>query len=198
MNEKEEIKEENIIDFIARDIAQKTLNLWKEKPEAIRKKLPDHIHIIELQNRLTSILLFTFGMKAAIMGAGQSVGRAAASYYTLCCDVAEKIKKFREAKTYEEVENCELIKMLKELFEKTGLGILKVVKFEKDNYIVLAVEECVEAVGLPNIGKKVCYYMTGYLEGMFSIFFGKEVKGREVKCIAKGDEICEFEISVIE
>ncbi len=196
--EKEVMEEEKMIKYIARDIAQKTLNLWRGKPEPIRKKLGDYIHLIELQNRLTSILLFTFGMKAAIMGAGQTIGRAMASYYTLCSDIAQRIKKFREAKIFEEIANSDLIKMLQELFEKTGLGLLKVIDFEKDDHITLAIEECVECAGLPNIGKRVCYYMTGYLEGMFSVFFDKEVRGKEKKCVAKGDESCEIEIFILD
>ncbi len=190
--------EEKLIEFISRDVAQKVLQLWGGKPEQIRKRLGDKVHIVELQNRLTSIILFTMGMKAAVMGAGQTVGRAMASYCMLCCDVAEKVRKFRECSSLEDVQNCELIKLLKELFEVTGLGILSVGEFEKDERIVIRIEECVECSGLPNIGKKVCYYMCGYLEGMFSVFLGKEVKCREKKCFAKGNEFCEFEIEVIE
>ncbi len=190
--------EEKLIEFISRDVAQKVLQLWGGKPERIRKRLGDKVHIVELQNRLTSIILFTFGMKAAVMGAGQTVGRAIASYCTLCCDVARKVKEYRNCSSLKEVKNCELINLLKELFEVTGLGILSVTEFEKNEKIVIKIEECVECAGLPNIGKKVCYYMCGYLEGMFSVFWDKEVKCREKKCFAKGDGFCEFEVEVIE
>ncbi len=198
MAEEERAETEDLINFLARDIGQKIMQLYGGKPEKIRKKLGDHVHILELQNRLTSIVLFTMGMKAAVMGAGQTVGSAMASYMTLCCDVTSKMKKFQQAKTLKEAKNSELMKMLKELFEKTGLGILDMEEFEKDERIVLSIEECVESAGLPNVGKKVCYYMSGYLEGLFSVFLGKEVKCRELKCVAKGDKKCVFEIEILE
>ncbi len=197
-DEEKKVETEDLIGFLARDIGQKIMQLYGGKPEKIRKKLDDTVHILELQNRLTSIVLFTMGMKAAVMGAGQTVGSAIASYMTLCCDVAQKIKEFQSATTLQEAKNSELVKMLKELFEKTGLGIFELEEFEKDKRIVVSVEECVESAGLPNVGKKVCYYMTGYLEGLFTVFLGKEVKCHEIKCVAKGDEKCIFEIEVIE
>ncbi len=39
------------------------------------------------------------------------------------------------------------------------------------------------------------HFVRGHLAGAFTAIFGKEVKCEEVRCIAKGDEACEFQIS---
>lgn len=40
----------------------------------------------------------------------------------------------------------------------------------------------------------VCHWTRGFLAGYFSAVTGKEIEVREVKCVGKGDEFCEFEI----
>jgi len=37
-----------------------------------------------------------------------------------------------------------------------------------------------------------CHFFRGYLAGLFSKFFGREVTVREIKCVAMGDAYCEF------
>ena len=37
-----------------------------------------------------------------------------------------------------------------------------------------------------------CHFFRGYLAGLFSKFFGREIAVKEVKCVAKGDAYCEF------
>ncbi|TMI14348.1 4-vinyl reductase, partial [Candidatus Bathyarchaeota archaeon] len=37
-----------------------------------------------------------------------------------------------------------------------------------------------------------CVFTLSYLEGMFSQLIGKDVRGREVDCRAKGDKLCGF------
>ena len=49
-------------------------------------------------------------------------------------------------------------------------------------------------------GSKKCesHLIRGMLAGWFSQLFRKEVKVREVKCIAKGDSYCQFEVKAQE
>ncbi len=41
---------------------------------------------------------------------------------------------------------------------------------------------------------KSCYYIAGVLAGFLSKLFGKHIDIREIKCLAEGNEKCEFEI----
>ena len=40
----------------------------------------------------------------------------------------------------------------------------------------------------------ICHWTRGFLAGYLSAATGREVEVREVKCMGKGDEFCEFEI----
>ena len=53
----------------------------------------------------------------------------------------------------------------------------------------------------PFIGKKdrpVSHLIRGGLAGVFKEAYGRDFRVREVKCIAKGDEYCEFIIEPVE
>lgn len=41
-------------------------------------------------------------------------------------------------------------------------------------------------------------FLRGYLAGAFSVIFGSEATCTETKCVAKGDDACEFEIARVE
>ncbi len=50
---------------------------------------------------------------------------------------------------------------------------------------------------LKNFGKSrdpVCWLLTGYATGYASEFFGKRLVARETACVARGDDVCRFEI----
>lgn len=52
--------------------------------------------------------------------------------------------------------------------------------------------ECDEAAGLPDIGKPVCFYEAGAIAGNTELALGRPVNAFETKCIAAGDQACEF------
>ena len=43
----------------------------------------------------------------------------------------------------------------------------------------------------------VCHFILGVMSGMASVLFDAEVSSKEVKCAAKGDEYCIFEVNAI-
>ncbi|HIH98147.1 MAG TPA: hypothetical protein HA346_03970 [Thermoplasmata archaeon] len=43
----------------------------------------------------------------------------------------------------------------------------------------------------------VCHYMAGLMAGIYAAYIGKPCESKETKCVAKGDEYCEFVITVI-
>jgi len=46
-----------------------------------------------------------------------------------------------------------------------------------------------------NTGEPECNFVKGHISAAFSTFFGGYVRATEKKCVSKGDEFCEFEIS---
>ena len=70
-------------------------------------------------------------------------------------------------------------------------------KILSDKEFVLTVKNSYESSGLSS-SKPMCYITEGFLEGVFEGLFGKKVRCRETKCIAMGDEYCEFRINVLE
>ncbi|MBU5557894.1 MAG: V4R domain-containing protein [Candidatus Aenigmatarchaeota archaeon] len=52
--------------------------------------------------------------------------------------------------------------------------------------------ECDEASGLPNIGKRICFYEGATIAGTTETALGRPVNVFETKCVAAGDPDCEF------
>ncbi len=42
-----------------------------------------------------------------------------------------------------------------------------------------------------------CFFLLGYLEGLFSQLLNKNMRGLETRCMGKGDENCSFELSPV-
>ncbi|HIH96460.1 MAG TPA: hypothetical protein HA348_03085 [Thermoplasmata archaeon] len=43
----------------------------------------------------------------------------------------------------------------------------------------------------------VCHFMAGVIAGIYAVYIGKPCECKETKCVAKGDEYCEFVATVI-
>jgi predicted hydrocarbon binding protein len=56
------------------------------------------------------------------------------------------------------------------------------------------VRMCFEALMRGHREEKVCHWSRGFVAGFLSQVVGKNVEAVETKCIATGDEICEFEV----
>jgi len=65
---------------------------------------------------------------------------------------------------------------------------------EKKPFVIMRVKNCFNAMGYKNSRKPVCYAMSGIFAGAGTIVFGREMECIETKCIAMGDEFCEFEV----
>lgn len=77
------------------------------------------------------------------------------------------------------------------------VGLFKVVSADPDNgRFVVAVDECVSCSGTPTIGETICSFEGGIIAGILKFFLKKEVKAVETKCWAKGDNTCEFDVTV--
>ncbi len=103
----------------------------------------------------------------------------------------EKVERLRSKYNMSDEEILSII--LNERIAK-GWGIPELIDFSKiESRAIIRVYELFEC--LPFKGKEKeakSYFFKGYLEGVLAKIFGKEVKISEEKCIAKGDDYCEF------
>ncbi len=87
-------------------------------------------------------------------------------------------------------------------------SIDEVVKFCKDykvglieivnkNPIQIRVYECISCSGLPEIGKKLCYFEAGFIAGCLENILGKKVQVRETHCAGLGNDYCQFEVKIL-
>jgi predicted hydrocarbon binding protein len=81
-----------------------------------------------------------------------------------------------------------------QLLMATGWGSPEVVRADEDlTKVVVRIRGCFECNGRRKGHSG--HFMSGYLAGVFSFLSGKEVHGAETKCLATGDEYCEFSIA---
>lgn len=74
-----------------------------------------------------------------------------------------------------------------------GFDRYEIVKFDEENEVVeVRVWGNVECKIAKLIGQAGSYFAKGMLAGFLSKLFGVDIRGDEIKCIAKGDEYCEF------
>lgn len=98
-------------------------------------------------------------------------------------------KKFTEH--FENPTTEKLIENLAEFWKKNELGHMEA---QSLNPLVINVTDCFECKDLPIIGKSACAFDSGVLEAIFSHHFKKAIIANEVKCYARGDDYCCFEI----
>jgi len=66
----------------------------------------------------------------------------------------------------------------------------------KENKLVVALDECITCSGMPNIGKRICHFETGFVAGVVEAYMGKRVRAYETKCNANGEGICEVVVEL--
>jgi predicted hydrocarbon binding protein len=66
----------------------------------------------------------------------------------------------------------------------------------RDNIIVVALDECITCSGMPNIGKRICHFESGFVAGVVEVYTGKKVRAYETKCNAMGEGICEVAVEL--
>jgi len=93
------------------------------------------------------------------------------------------------------IEVEELLKALEQCVQATGWGIVNVqhVNF-KQATATITVKDCFEAAAWRRKPYPACHWTRGYFAVFMGTVFAKPVEAVEVKCMAKGDEHCEFQI----
>ncbi|MCD6409309.1 MAG: hypothetical protein J7L98_03060 [Candidatus Verstraetearchaeota archaeon] len=75
-----------------------------------------------------------------------------------------------------------------------GWGIFEVE--EADGVLVIRARDLFESSEPPPYPRMGCIFTRGYLAGMVSTYFEKQVEVSEVKCRAVGDDYCEFRVKL--
>lgn len=76
------------------------------------------------------------------------------------------------------------------------IGIMKVV-CNNGEHIIFQEEECAVCMGMPTTDEALCSFESGFLAGALSYIMNKNVVVEETKCWGLGDQICQFEASII-
>ena len=79
----------------------------------------------------------------------------------------------------------------RDLFSYLKTGILHEPEDQGDR-ILLRMDESVYASGVSNIHMKLDVFLAGIIEGMLNPATGEKWRVDETKCLANGDEYCEF------
>ena len=119
------------------------------------------------------------GLAAVLYSSGKEVGE----------HTATRLKKmFR-------IEGKDLVQALAQAVQATGWGIVEVNSIDfKYASATISVKDCFEAAAWRKKPYTVCHWTRGYFAGYMSTVFKKPVEAAEAKCMAKGDERCEFHI----
>ncbi len=79
------------------------------------------------------------------------------------------------------------------VFTLAGMGKMKVLNWDsKKTTMRYRSYDSVTAQQYGSVGRPVCHIPRGWFAGASCVFFNKDVDAVEEKCLAKGDEYCEF------
>ncbi len=94
-------------------------------------------------------------------------------------------------------ENMSLPILIRNVVEETNMGYGKIQIIELDlssKTATLSTRNSFEAEKATPSGETVCFFLLGFLEGLFSELLGDELRGRETSCSGKGDSACVFKL----
>jgi len=138
--------------------------------EKIRKKLGDFDHIAALQVTYLGLWLSSPGSHTVLYWIGKTTGEKIFSELKGSLD--DKLKRFSE------------------LFKKLKIGLLELKR--KDDKFVIVERDCAFTSGASNFGKRICSYTAGMISGFLNSATNKTYNVIETKCIANGNDHCEF------
>jgi len=93
------------------------------------------------------------------------------------------------------VEGMDLISAVAQAVQATGWGVIEPrdIDLERHQGIII-IKQCFEALAWRKKPYKICHWSRGYIAGVANVIFGIPMKAEEIKCLATGDEYCEFRV----
>jgi len=88
------------------------------------------------------------------------------------------------------------VAQLHDVLVELSIGILRMEKSDMENLSFIAtVSEDLDCSGLPIKGVTVCDYDEGFIEGIFTVYTGKNFSVKEIDCWTTGERTCRFSIN---
>ncbi len=97
----------------------------------------------------------------------------------------------------ESLESRSISALIQKAVEETNMGYGKILVRELDlssKTVTVSVRNSFEAENAGHQDGTCCFFLLGYLEGLFSEFLATQLRGAETYCVAKGDQSCVFEL----
>ncbi len=94
-------------------------------------------------------------------------------------------------------ESRSLPTLIRNAVEETNMGYGKIQVLELDlssKTASVSTRNSFEAETTSRSGETVCFFLLGYLEGLFSELLGTQLRGGETSCRGKGDPECVFKL----
>lgn len=89
------------------------------------------------------------------------------------------------------------VSQIEQLCKKLSIGLLVPETVDmKAGVFELRVDECVSCAGIDGVTAPICHFEAGMVGGIFKTFFNKNVKAKETKCNALGDDTCLINIKL--
>ena len=105
---------------------------------------------------------------------------------------------YLSAKKYKELhffDHIQIIDFMMKMGTEIGWGHFKLQNFDPPKkYLNVIVQKSPFAEAYGQSSSAVCHLVRGVLSGLASFLFNQNCVGAEVKCLAKGDQYCLFEI----
>lgn len=96
-------------------------------------------------------------------------------------------------------EGVEREDMLEEFFQSmmtASIGLPRILQ-ETPHRVNIRLDECCVCAGMIPVGDEACHYISGLFAGFFEALTGDPSESREVKCSAKRDTYCEFQVDIL-
>lgn len=112
----------------------------------------------------------------------------------------EMIEQLQYFKSKIAIKGLEGLKRIEDIYELLGFGKIKILDIDKNKKrcVINIYDSPIAEKYIKNSKKKssktTCDFISGKLAGMFCFIFNKEVESKEVKCLSKGDDFCQFVI----
>lgn len=74
-----------------------------------------------------------------------------------------------------------------------SVGVPSLVQ-DTGNRVSIRLDECAVCAGIRPTGNSECHYLTGLITGILEARWGPGGTAKEIKCAAKGDAFCEFQV----
>jgi predicted hydrocarbon binding protein len=184
---------ETILKMLSRRQRGRFLEGWHHR----RETLGSRIHVYTFQERVVGSLALSPSMGPVLYEVGKKMGVEFGQDAKHWLASQPGYRALADAKNAEEANLSGEMKAFQTVYRANGIGLIKVVEYQKDKIMVVEVRECADCFDIDNIGKAVCYSIGGNIVGSMEVALGRDLGFIESKCVAKGDSYCEFKLNFL-